>query len=93
MKAMTLKNRILDLRAGQYMELECTEYEQFLIVDGDDDGWAISLPGDSMILRFNDIRVSGNDIYLIKEEEEGEGEEHIFAVIDADKWKICGDDN
>lgn len=92
MKAMTLKNRILDLRAGQMLELENEEFNHFLIMEGDDDGWSASLPGSSFILRFNEAHVVGNDVYLVKKEEDEEGQEHIFAVLDADMWKICGED-
>ena len=90
MRAMTLKNKILDLREWQSFELENAEYKQYLIVEGESDGWSISLPGSSIMLRFNEATVSGNDLYLIKEEEGGEGERHIFAVLDADKWEVCG---
>lgn len=90
MKAMTLKNKILDLREWQSIELENEEYRQYLIAEGEVDGWALHMPGSSLMLRFNEIQVSGNDLYLIKEEEGGEGERHIFAVLDADKWEICG---
>jgi hypothetical protein len=75
------------------LELENEEFNHFVITEGDDDGWSASLPGSSLILRFNEARVAGNDVYLIKKEEDEEGKEHIFAVLDADMWKICGEDD
>lgn len=93
MKAMTLRNRILALREGQMLELENEEYKHFVIVEGNEDGWSASLPGNSFILRFNEAQVVGNDVYLSKKEEDEEGRDHILAVLDANMWKICGSDD
>lgn len=93
MKATVLKSKILDLREGQYFELEDRRTKQYLTVEGGDDGWLVSLPESSLMIRFNELHVIGNDIYLSKEEKEEEGKEHIIAVLDAVAWDVVGEES
>lgn len=90
MKAMTLRKKILDLRSGQQIELECEKYNMYIIAGGDDEGWWIAMPGSALIIRFNEIRVSGNDIYLVKEDGD-DSNDHIFAAVDAGLWEVMED--
>lgn len=89
MKALTLKNKILELRGEQMLELVDIN-GQFMLAECGDDDWSLSLPCGTITIRFNNIFVSGTDVYLCREEPDEEGKHHIFAVLDANKWDIYG---
>lgn len=85
MKAITLKNKIIELREGLYFEIE-DQQDQHYIIEGMGDGWRLCTPSSSLIICFNNVLTSGNDVYLAKQIQDGE--QDIFAILDAEKWEI-----
>lgn len=88
MKAITFKNHILDLREGLAFDI-VDDRGQVLTIEGMDDGWRLYTAGSmSIIIHFNNVLSSGDDIYLVKEVDDGDGEQHIFAILDARLWSF-----
>lgn len=85
MKASVLKSKITDLRCDEYLEL-ISEGQRY-VVEGLDDGWRLSTDPCSIMMRFDSVLMSGNDLYLSIEEEEGRQE--IFATLDASMFEVC----
>lgn len=86
MKASTLRAMIFELRDGSFFELEDKDLIRMRI-DGMDDGWRLCTPNNSLIVTFDQVLVSGTDVYLVKQS--SEGEQVLFAIMDAEDWTVC----
>lgn len=86
MKATILKSKITEIRSDEYFEIQDNEGQKY-VIEGVDRGWRIFTESCSIMMRFDSVLVSGNDVYLAIEEEEGRQE--IFATIDADMFEVC----
>lgn len=89
-KASNLKKSITDLREGTSFSIMDTD-GQCLIFEGTDEGWRIHNPSGSIVMSFNQVLAAGNDVYLANQGDEGE--QQIFAILDAGAWDFFDDDD
>ena len=85
-RANTLRDKIEGIVGGEYMDIVDDSGYVFAI-ESMDTGWRLYSDTNSFMVKFDTILVSGNDLYLAIDD--AEGEQKIFATLDATKFEEC----